>query len=599
MGRKNTGKRNLLFGIGSLAVVYGLMSIIAKKTTESEDVDEGNPYLESDINGAVAGNICNVKKMGLKNSSVYEKIVKPSIDKALAFGGLILLSPLYAVIALIIYIDDPGKIFFTQKRVGKNKHFFMLHKFRSMKTDTPHDVPTHLLKNPDQYITKIGTFLRKTSLDELPQIWDIFRGKMSVIGPRPALWNQNDLIREREKYNANSIKPGLTGLAQIKGRDELEIPDKAKLDGKYRKRLQIGGLKAFTQDVQCFLGTLKAVVKHEGIVEGGTGNKSNLAYSGTEPYDAGFEDYGCYKFFNIDTDVKKRVLITGAHSFIGEAFEQWLKKHYPNIEAFTLDMRDDSWNKTDFSCYDTVFHVAGIAHVDIEKVDKELEDKYYSVNTELAIKTAEMAKKAGVKQFIFMSSMIVYGDSAPYGKEKIINEQTVPLPANCYGDSKLQGEIGIRKLASSKFHVAILRPPMIYGSGAKGNYSKLVKIARRLPVFPDVKNRRSMLYIDNLCEFVSLLLLSGEGGIYFPQNKEYTEISSMVKRIGDVALCPVRITKLLNPAVWVAAHIPGKTKRMINKAFGSCIYDQKLSTYRGLNYQIMALNETIEFTEKG
>lgn len=591
----------MFLGIGGLAVSYGLLSFIAIKTAETKKLDAGNPFLEKKVNGEHREDTCADRGMYFENKSVYREKIKPALDKIFAFGGLIFLSPLYAVIAVSIYIDDPGKTFFAQKRVGKDGHFFMLHKFRSMKMDTPHDVPTHLLKNPDQYITKVGAFLRKTSLDELPQIWDIFRGKMSIIGPRPALWNQNDLIKERQNYNANSVMPGLTGLAQVKGRDELEIAEKAKLDGIYVKRLQRGGAEALMQDVQCFFDTVKAVVKRDGIVEGGTGNKKNTMDSNVETLFNkvdGLEDYGCQKIFHIDKNEKKKVLITGAQSFIGESFERWVKIHYPNIEVFTIDMKDNSWCETDFSCYDTVFHVAGIAHVDIAKTNKVIEDKYYAVNTELAIKTAETAKNAGVRQFIFMSSMIVYGDSAPYGKEKVINEQTVPRPTNCYGDSKLQGEIGIKKLGDHDFHVAILRPPMIYGPKAKGNYITLAKLAKRLTVFPDVRNQRSMLYIDNLCEFVSLLVLSGEDGIYFPQNKEYTEISSLAEQIAEAALHPIRITRLLNPAVWFAAHVPGKGKRLVNKAFGSCVYDQKLSTYNGLDYQIMSLKESIVSTEK-
>jgi O-antigen biosynthesis protein WbqP len=169
------------------------------------------------------------------------------------------------IIALIIKIDDPGPVFFKQKRVGKNKTHFYLLKYRSMKMSTPHDIPTHLLENPEQYITKVGRFLRKSSLDELPQIYNIFVGKMSIIGPRPALWNQYDLIEERDKYGANDVKPGLTGWAQINGRDELEIPVKAKLDGEYVEKL------GFLFDCKCFFGTIVSVLKSDGVVEGGTG----------------------------------------------------------------------------------------------------------------------------------------------------------------------------------------------------------------------------------------------------------------------------------------------------------------------------------------
>ena len=195
----------------------------------------------------------------------YEKYVKRALDLILSFGGLVVLSQIYLGISIAIFIDDPGPIFFGQKRVGKNKQYFILHKFRSMKMCTPHDKPTHMLENPEQYITKVGKFLRSHSLDELPQIWDIFLGNMSVVGPRPGLWNQDYLTAEREKYGANDVKPGLTGWAQINGRDALEIPDKARFDGEYCK--QIG----FRMDLKVFLGSFNVFRKDENIVEGGTG----------------------------------------------------------------------------------------------------------------------------------------------------------------------------------------------------------------------------------------------------------------------------------------------------------------------------------------
>ena len=179
--------------------------------------------------------------------------------------GLLLLSPLFIIVALWIIIDDPGPVFFTQKRIGKNKQFFKLHKFRSMKMSTPHNVPTHMLDNPQQYITKAGRFIRKHSLDELPQIWDIFIGNLSVVGPRPGLWNQDLLTAERDRWKANDIKPGLTGWAQINGRDQLEIPGKAKMDGEYKANL---GLK---MDIKCFLGSLHVIGKDNSVVEDGTG----------------------------------------------------------------------------------------------------------------------------------------------------------------------------------------------------------------------------------------------------------------------------------------------------------------------------------------
>ena len=198
-------------------------------------------------------------------AGIYEKYVKRGIDIALSFGGLVVLSPVFAAVALAIKIEDPGPVLFTQKRVGQNKQYFKLHKFRSMKMCTPHDVPTHMLDNPDQYITKVGKFIRAHSLDELPQIWDIFVGNMSVIGPRPGLWNQDLLTAERDKYGANDVKPGLTGWAQINGRDELEIPDKAKLDGEYVQKI------GPAMDAKVFLGSLHVFGKDDSVVEGGTG----------------------------------------------------------------------------------------------------------------------------------------------------------------------------------------------------------------------------------------------------------------------------------------------------------------------------------------
>lgn len=195
----------------------------------------------------------------------YEKYIKRGLDVILSFGGLVVLSPVFLAIFIAIKIDDPGPVLFTQKRVGKNKQYFKLHKFRSMKMCTPHDKPTHMLENPEQYITRVGKFLRAHSLDELPQIWDIFIGNMSVIGPRPGLWNQDLLTAERDKYGANDVRPGLTGWAQINGRDELEIPDKAKLDGEYCKKLSLG------MDLKCFLGSVGVFGGDDSVVEGGTG----------------------------------------------------------------------------------------------------------------------------------------------------------------------------------------------------------------------------------------------------------------------------------------------------------------------------------------
>ncbi|ABN45585.1 Galactosyltransferase, putative [Streptococcus sanguinis SK36] len=194
------------------------------------------------------------------------KFFKRTLDIVLSFIGMIVLSPFFLLLVLAIKLDSKGPVLFKQKRVGLHKKHFYILKFRTMRIDTPKDTPTHLLENPEQWITKVGKFLRKTSLDELPQIWNIFVGDMSIIGPRPALWNQYDLIEERDRYGANDVLPGLTGWAQIHGRDELPIGKKAELDGYYVQHLSFG------LDVRCFFGTIKSVAKSEGVVEGGTGN---------------------------------------------------------------------------------------------------------------------------------------------------------------------------------------------------------------------------------------------------------------------------------------------------------------------------------------
>lgn len=209
---------------------------------------------------------------------MYRLYIKRIIDLVLGLGGLIILGPIFIILCIWIKLDSKGPILFKQKRVGINKTFFYIYKFRTMYIDTPKDMPTHMLKNPDQFITKVGKFLRKTSLDELPQIINILKGEMAIIGPRPALWNQYDLIEERDKYHANDVRPGLTGWAQINGRDELEIPVKAKLDGEYVERI------SFLFDIKCFFGTVISVLKHDGVVEGGTGKLNNMTEEETDKY---------------------------------------------------------------------------------------------------------------------------------------------------------------------------------------------------------------------------------------------------------------------------------------------------------------------------
>ena len=266
----------LLAVFGTAFVV--LMLIAKAKKADSvykNDSKEKNPLEgkqvifvedENDIENAdgVRGHLEAIGE-SIYKPNVYEKYAKRIIDILLSFGGLVALSPVFLGLSIAIKIDDPGPVLFTQKRIGQNKQYFKLHKFRSMKMSTPHDKPTHMLENPEQYITKVGKFIRAHSLDELPQIWDIFIGNMSVIGPRPGLWNQDLLTAERDKYDANDVKPGLTGWAQINGRDELEIPVKAKLDGEYVKN------ESLLFDMKCFFGTVSKVAKDDSVVEGGTG----------------------------------------------------------------------------------------------------------------------------------------------------------------------------------------------------------------------------------------------------------------------------------------------------------------------------------------
>lgn len=206
---------------------------------------------------------------------MYKNVIKRLIDFILSSIAIIVLALPMLIISIVIKIDDPGPVLFKQKRVGKKKNgeitYFMIWKFRSMKVSAPRDTPTHLLDNPEQYITRVGRFIRKTSLDELPQFYQVFTSKLSIVGPRPALWSQEDLVAEREKYGANDIKPGITGWAQINGRDELEIDVKAKFDGEYAAALNAGKFKGFAMDVKCFFGTIVSVLKSDSFVEGGTG----------------------------------------------------------------------------------------------------------------------------------------------------------------------------------------------------------------------------------------------------------------------------------------------------------------------------------------
>lgn len=293
----------------------------------------------------------------------------------------------------------------------------------------------------------------------------------------------------------------------------------------------------------------------------------------------------------------KKVLITGANSYIGVSFEKYVTEKYSDqLSVDTVDMIDGSWRQKDFSAYDIVYHVAGIAHADVGNVSEETKKRYYAINTNLALETAKKARDAGVKQFVFMSSAIVYGDSAPYGKSKRITKSTEPSPSNFYGDSKWQADKGVRELESPGFTVTVLRPPMIYGKGSKGNYPTLASMAKKLPIFPDVQNERSMLYIENLCEFLAQVMIRGEGGIFWPQNAEYTRTSEMVRMIAEVSGHKIGVSKAWNWVVSLASHIPGKPAGLANKAFGNLSYDQSMSNY-DFEYRVVGLKESIERSE--
>lgn len=294
----------------------------------------------------------------------------------------------------------------------------------------------------------------------------------------------------------------------------------------------------------------------------------------------------------------KKVLITGANSYIGTTFEKWIFENCDSVTTETQDMVGDEWRKRDFHGYDSIFHVAGIAHADVGKVTDEQKKVYYMVNTDLAIECAEKAKREGVGQFIYMSSIIVYGESAETGKKKVITRNTPLAPANFYGDSKMKAEEGLRKLENEKFKVVILRPPMIYGKGSKGNYPLLSKMANKLPLFPDVRNERSMLYVGNLCKFVSLMIINEEGGIFFPQNAEYVCTSRMVAAIASSHGRRIRLTRMFGPALFIVARLGGKIGSLVNKAFGSMVYEKDISIYKQA-YQIYDLEESIRLTEQG
>ena len=285
----------------------------------------------------------------------------------------------------------------------------------------------------------------------------------------------------------------------------------------------------------------------------------------------------------------KRILITGAGSRVGVCFEKWMNQWSEKYHIETLDMTKDEWREFDFSGFDCVYHVSGIAHVTL---DPSMEGLFYQVNRDLTIETASVAKKAGVKQFIFMSSGIVYGDSSDVGVPFIIDKNTVPNPANFYGNSKLQAEEGLKKLEDETFRVVIIRSPALYGIGMKSHYNNLSDFARKHHVFPKVSNQRSMLYNKNLAEFVRLMIDNEESGTFWPQNKEYTSTAGIIKDVAEFH----RRKMILIPVPKFVAKLGAKIVPALRKAFGNFIYDLRISEYKQ-EYRLYTYEESIKEIE--
>ncbi|MEF2246815.1 NAD-dependent epimerase/dehydratase family protein [Paenibacillus sp. IITD108] len=293
---------------------------------------------------------------------------------------------------------------------------------------------------------------------------------------------------------------------------------------------------------------------------------------------------------SIENKSVKKVLITAKNSYVGNSFASWVS----NDERYSLDFiscRNDDWKQSSFSNYDVILHVAGIAHVDASSGNEEL---YYQVNRDLTIQLAEKSKNDGVSQFIFLSSMIVFGESNINNPYMVVNNSSKPNPSSFYGASKLQAEQGIAALQDEKFKIAIIRPPMIYGEGSKGNFSRLTKIAKVSPFFPNIKNKRSMLYINSLCEFVRLIINNEDQGVFHPQNKEYVNITELVYTIRQIHGKKVVRTKLFN----VAIKLISRKINVVNKVFGTFIYDQNMSVYKE-EYCVTSLYDSVKQTVRG
>lgn len=284
----------------------------------------------------------------------------------------------------------------------------------------------------------------------------------------------------------------------------------------------------------------------------------------------------------------KKILITGENSYIGTSFDTFMKQYPEEYQVDTISVKGDEWKNLDFSIYDVIYHVAGIAHADVGKVSKEQQALYYEVNCDLAYEVAQKYKedrKDNFSQFIYMSSIIVYGDNVSIRKKRVITKDTKPSPSNFYGDSKLQAELKIQPLADDNYQICIIRPPMIYGPGSKGNYSQLRKLALKLPVFPDIPNERSMLYVGNLIVFVKDIMDKGfRTNIYLPQNSEYVRTSYIVKEISNINKKNLFLFTALNWGVYLLAMCPGKVGVLTNKAFGSIVYEKDNNLIEKFNF---------------
>ena len=281
----------------------------------------------------------------------------------------------------------------------------------------------------------------------------------------------------------------------------------------------------------------------------------------------------------------KKILITGENSYLGQALNEWLSRQPEKYSVETIDMRDGTWQDRDFSAYDVIFHAAGIAHSSSNSKTKDL---YFRVNRDLAYETAKKAGKQAVKQFVFMSSILVYGSETT-----LIDKNTAPNPGNYYAQSKLEAEQLLETLASPDFKIVILRSPMIYGKNSKGNYRKLSQLVRKIRIFPDIPNQRSMLHIDNFTEFVKLMIDNEESGLFFPQNEDYVTTSHMVSSIGRAHGKKIKLTRLFNPVLKLM-----KKNKTVNKLFGSLAYEKSMSLYDKGNYQIRDFDESIRLSEK-